>query len=149
MQEIEAENTQYWYYPDDELDKILATFWFAVKTQRPALEEQAKEEAIRKGNDPHPERYTIASLRNLRNGLSRCLASHGKNIDLTTDEKFRHSQNAFKDACKELKQLGKGIVVCYPEITHGGTFPLSVPLENFQKFHFLKFIAAVQFFAHK
>ena len=29
-----AENTQYWYYPDDELGSILAKFWLALKMQR-------------------------------------------------------------------------------------------------------------------
>ena len=78
---------------------------------------------LKKNEDPHPELYSIASLRNLRNGLSRCLSDHRKSIDLTTDSKFGDSQHAFKDACKELKQCGKGIVHSYPEIEHSGKVP--------------------------
>ena len=120
LQESGAQNTQYWFYPDEELDKILSKFWFEVRTQRAPLSDTERNEAFKNNEDPHPERYTIASLRNLRNGLSRCLAENGKNIDLTTDPKFKLSQNAFKDACKELKKFGKGIIHSYPEITHTG-----------------------------
>ena len=78
LQESGAENTQYWYYPDDELDKILCKFWFEARTQRSPLSEEEKRHAIANNDDPFPERYSIASLRNLRNGLSRCLSEHGK-----------------------------------------------------------------------
>ena len=120
LEEINAHSTEYWYYPDEELDQVLSRFWFAVHTQRDPLNESEKKEAMKNNSDIHPEQYTIASLHNLRNGLSRCLSEHGKNIDLTTDPKFRESQRAFKDACKELKQIGKENVTSYPEITHAG-----------------------------
>ena len=35
LEEKGTENSQYWYHPDDELDKILCNFWFEVRTQRP------------------------------------------------------------------------------------------------------------------
>ena len=89
------------------MDKILAKFWFEVRTQKPALTEEQKANALANNADPNPNRYTIASLCNLRNGLSRCLNEHSKNIDLTMDENFRLSQNSIKDACKDLKQIGK------------------------------------------
>ena len=120
LMEKGVENTQYWYYPDEELDHILCKFWFEARSQRAPLNEDQRREALAKNLDPYPERYTIASLHNLRNGLSRCLADHGKNIDLTTDPKFINCQCAFKDACKELKQFGKGNVNSYPEIEHSG-----------------------------
>ena len=113
-------NSEYWYYPEDELDNILCKFWFEVRTQHPGLDNNERDEALKKNQDPYPERYTIASLRNLRNGLSRCLTEHGKSIDLTNDSAFKKSQKSFKDACKELKQLGKGHVASYPEIQHAG-----------------------------
>ena len=64
--------------------------------------------------------YTISSLRNLRNGISRCLEERGRGIDLTTDPKYQKSQKAFGDACKELKRIGKGEVKNHPEIEHPG-----------------------------
>ena len=115
LQEKGLESTEYWYYPEDELDDILSHFWFEAHTQRPLLSNEEKHQAI-----PNPDRYTIASLRNMRNGLLRCLVEHGKNIDLTTDDNIRKSQWAFKDACKELKHIGKGTVNSYPEIEHSG-----------------------------
>ena len=90
------------------------------------LDKKEQEEAIQNNSNLHPEGYTIAALLNLKNGLSRCLSFHGKSIDLTTDENFRESQRAFKDACKKLKQLGKGIVHIYLEISH----PLMDPDRN-------------------
>ena len=43
-----------------------------------------------------------------------------RNIDLTSDPKFKHSQSSFKDAIKELKKIGKGKVKSYPEIEQAG-----------------------------
>ena len=64
-------------------------------------------------------------MRNLRNGLSRQLHEKGRMIDLTRDPKFVKSQDAFKGACRELKNHGKGIVRSYPEISHAGRFNTS------------------------
>ena len=120
LEESEAQTTEYWYYPDEELDLILSRFWFDVRTQKQPLNEEEKIQILSKNGDPYPHQYIIACLRNLRNSLSRCLAERGKNINLTTDENFRLSQKSFKDACKELKQLGKGNVNSCPEISHSG-----------------------------
>ena len=70
LEEKQYENTEYWCYPDGELDEILSHFWFELRTQRPALNESERNAAINNNSDIYPERYTIASLRNLRNGLS-------------------------------------------------------------------------------
>ena len=134
LEEKGCENTQYWFYPDEELDRILSKFWFEVRTQKPSLTEEQRKEVENKNSDLNPDRYTIASLRNLRNGLSRCLSDHDKNIDLTNDPNFKLSQNSFKDACKELKQIGKGHVTSYPEITHAGTF-MKIIYTNFYRKH--------------
>ena len=89
LEKIGTENCQYWYYLDEELDQVLSKFWFEVRTQREPLNEDQKKQTLESNSDVNPERYTIASLRNLRNGLSRYLNEHGKNIDLTTDPNFR------------------------------------------------------------
>ena len=115
--------TEYWCYPDDELDKILCKFWFNVWTTKPPREDE--------NDSNHPELYTIASLRNLCNGMSRELQGHVRNIDLTTDTKYTKSRKCFLDACKELKEKGKDIVWSYPEIHHKGKVLVSIFTLNF------------------
>ena len=65
-----CQSTEYWYYPDTELDDILCHFWFEVRMQKSPLSATEKEEARNNKSDLYPERYTITSLRNLRNGLT-------------------------------------------------------------------------------
>ena len=64
----------------------------------------------------------MTSLRGLRNALTRELVKHNRNIDLTTDPSFKNSQAAFKDAAKELKRIGKGVIHSFPEIEHAGSY---------------------------
>ena len=70
----------------------------------------------------------------MRNALTRELSIHGRFIDLTTDPNFKQLQTAFKDACKELKEMGHVVVHHYPEITHAGRhenkFFSSIPDHN-------------------
>ena len=120
LTEKRCRSTEYCYYPDDELDSLLCHFWFEVRTQKSELTVEEKNEAKSNNRDLYPERYTIASLCNLQNGLTRCLQDHSRNINLTNDPKYKNSQNAFKDACKDLKNLGKGQVKSYPETDHAG-----------------------------
>ena len=138
LQEKELENTEYWTYPDDELDDILASFWFEVRTNRSSKDEIDENDKAKKAkvetNDQYPEYYSIASMRNLRNGLSRELQNHGRMINLTTDPKFVQLQKAFKDACKELKQKGKGLVKSYPEILHSGMLKTKLKVVFFTQF---------------
>ena len=47
-------------------------------------------------------------------------------IDLTRDSKFKKGQVNFKNACKELKGKGKGVVKSYPEIKHKGPYILFI-----------------------
>ena len=107
LREKECNNTEYWSYPEDELDDILSKFWFEVRSTN----------VDQNGEN---ERYSITSLRSLRNGLTRELVKHNRNIDLTSDPNFKKSQMAFKDACKELKKICKGSIKTYPEIQHTG-----------------------------
>ena len=78
LEESGAENSEYWYYPDEELDQVLSKFWFDVHTQKEPLSEEKRREALSINEDPYEERYSIASLWNLQNGLSRSLAQHVK-----------------------------------------------------------------------
>ena len=109
LMEKDCINTEFWTYPDEELDAILCKFWFEVRSTH-------------KKNDGEFEQYSITSLRNLRNALTRELVKHNRNIDLTNYPPYKKSQAAFKDACKELKKIGKGKIRSYPEINHTGVF---------------------------
>ena len=90
LMEKDVENTEFWTYPEDELDDILSRFWFEVRSTN--IDEN--------GDFTH---YSLTSLHGLRNALTRELVKHNRNIDLTTDPSFKKSQMAFKDASKELK----------------------------------------------
>ena len=115
LNEKEFANTEYWTYPENELDSILAKFWFEVRSTN-----------VNENGDY--EHYCVTSLRSLCNGFTRELVKHNRNIDLTSDPMFKKSQSAFKDACKELKQIGKGTIKSYPEIIHAGNFYFVVKL---------------------
>ena len=80
LEELSTESSEYWYYSENELNLVLFKFWFDVCTQRPPLSKEEKYQALQNNADPNPEHYSIASLRNLRNGLSRCLSGHGKTL---------------------------------------------------------------------
>ena len=107
LMEKDCQNTEFWTYPEDELDSVLAKFWFEVRSNQRD-----------QNGDFIP--YSLTSLRGLRNALTRELVKHNRNIDLTSDPKFKKSQTAFKDASKELKRIGKGVIHSYPEIEHAG-----------------------------
>ena len=101
------DSTEYWCYPDEELDAILVKFWFEVRSS-----------VI--NDDGENEPYSVASLRNCCNAITRNLHTKGRYIDLSKDSKYVRSQKSFKDAVKELKKIGKGAVKSYPEICHAG-----------------------------
>lgn len=92
---------EYWKFEFPLLDKILTKFWF---------------EARRKNKD----RYTVNSLKHVRYGLNRNLKNRGIEVDLLKSECFTNSQNAFQDACSQLKSLGYGYVKHYDEIKPSG-----------------------------
>lgn len=96
-------NYNYWMYSDETLDKILCKFWFEVR--------QAK----------NNEMYNINSMKSIRYGVNRNLKKRGKDIDITKSDAYTKSQEAFADACRELKLLGYGFVKHYEEIKGKGT----------------------------
>lgn len=96
-------NFEYWTYLDQLLDEILCKFWFETRQVT-------------------GEMYTINSLKNIRYGINRNLKRHGKEKDITKSDCFTKNQQAFADACKELKALGFGFVKHYDEIKTKGWF---------------------------
>ena len=84
------------------MDECLSEFWFSARTLK-------------------GEKYTVASLINLRHSLSRYMKAPPFNrlIDIVKDAPFRGSQEAFKGAIRELKAEGKGAIKHHPEIVDG------------------------------
>ena len=62
-------NTEYWTYPDDELDSILSKFCFEMRSSQ-----------VDDKGDFIP--YSITSLHSLRNGLTREIVRHSRNITI-------------------------------------------------------------------
>ena len=62
----------------------------------------------------------MAILANIRHTLNRKLKRHRCEFDITRDPRFIKSQEAFKDACRELKSVGKAVVKHFPEINPEG-----------------------------
>ena len=119
-------NTEFWTYPDEELDNILVNFRFKMRSNQ-------------KDENGEFQHYSLTSLQGLRNALTRELVKHNRNIDLTNDPAFKKSQSSFKDASKELKRIGKGVIHSYPEIIQAGlSKALSSPIiisVFFEPFH--------------
>ena len=67
------------------------------------------------------KKYKVQSLKGIRYGLKRFLIEKGHTFDIITDGKFRKSQIAFDDACKELKAEGLGYIEPFREISPAGT----------------------------
>ena len=60
------------------------------------------------------------SLKSLCYGINRVLCDKKYGHDITTSNAFLGSQDAFKDALKELKSEGYGHIRHTPEITNAG-----------------------------
>ena len=97
-------------YSKEKLNSILKNFWFEARQKK------------KKNDDPvaKPELYSKATLQNIRHAINRNIHDAGKYYDITTDEAFGESENAYKAACKELKEKGRAVVNSYPEIVHAG-----------------------------
>lgn len=92
---------EYWTLDNKTLDEYLCKFWFEIRTVE-------------------GERYKTATLANFRYGINRCLKKRGRRIDIVHSPEFIKSQEAFADACRELKKLGFGVRVPYKAITPTG-----------------------------
>lgn len=101
QEDLPEEQTDFYAFDTETLDKWLGKFWFAARTKK-------------------MEKYTISSLDNMRYSLNRCLKKAGKMFDITKSEAFIPSQQAFNDATKDLKMCGKGVVKSHKEIIPSG-----------------------------
>ena len=110
LNEIGCNSTDFWTYDEYDLDRYLAKFWFA-----------ARQEKVDKDTG-ESKKYKVQSLKSLCYVLKRFLLKKGREYDIITDGKFRKSQIAFDDACKELKAQGLGFMEPFREISHTGTF---------------------------
>ena len=101
LKEKGVENTDFFTYTEEELDRNLKMFWFSAHTKT-----------------THQE-YQASSLETLHYGLNRALKKYGHTFAITKAEctSFTSSIKAFKDVMKDLKQKGKGRVKNYKEIT--------------------------------
>lgn len=104
--ETVEENYDYWTYSEQLLDKILCKFWFEARQQ-------------------NSDMYNISSLKAIRYGVNRNLKRHGKDFDIVKSDCFTKCQEAFQDACRELKQKGYGFVKHYDEIKASGQYNCS------------------------
>ena len=100
LSQIGVEDTNFFDYTEQELNKYLKMFWFNARTKT-----------------THQE-YHASSLETIRYGLNRTLKKYGHAFDITKSEfgSFTGSIKAFKDVMTDLKQKGKGHVINYKEI---------------------------------
>ena len=108
LTEIGCNSNKFWQFDDYDLDRHLSKFWFAARQEKP--------DKI----TGEPKKYKVQTLKSLRYGLKRFLLENGKTVDIITDGKYRKSQIAFDDACKELKAEGLGFIQPYREISPTG-----------------------------
>ena len=64
--------------------------------------------------------YSVNTLRNFKYALNRILRKKGHEFDITQSPSFKPVMDAFNNACKELKENGKGYVNSAEEITEEG-----------------------------
>ena len=109
--------TNYCEFEPDVLDTYLAKFWFGARKDASSDTDE---------DDPNfdPElkskKYTASSLRNYQYALNRILKRSERNYDITNQNIFKKSTEAFADAIKELKSEGKAETKSKPEISEDG-----------------------------
>ncbi len=109
------ENYEDWtQFGEKPLDECLVKFWFTLRTKK-------------------GEYLSLTNLQNFKHSLNDALKCAGRKIDITKDPQFINSQEAYKDAARELKQKGKAVIRHYPEIIPSGK-------KNLQNFDMKQFI---------
>ena len=124
LQENGADDVEYWYFEEPELDNWLAKFWLCVRKGDESDSDGGNSD---KEEDPDKKNkmYSANTLRSFRYGLNRVLRSKGHLYKITEKgTSFQKSDEAFKLAIKELKSEGKAEIHSYPEITEEGTVDL-------------------------
>lgn len=86
-----GEDTNFYEFEQEKLDRHLSTFWFNARTT-------------------NGDFYKSSSLQALCYGLNRCLNKYGHTFDITKRScaAFTKSIQSYEDAQKELKREGKG-----------------------------------------
>ena len=107
----------YWNYDEEELDSMLAKFWFGARKD-PDTDEETDTEDPKKMN----LMYSTNTMKNFRYIINRILKTKGHLYDIMSKAtlSFKWSQQAFIDSQKELKALGKAEIKSAPEITEDG-----------------------------
>ena len=111
------DQTNYWEYEAENLDKYLAKFWFGARKDASS---DTEEDDTNFDPELKSKKYTASSLRNYQYSLNRILKRHNSNYDITNRFVFKKSTDAFADAIKELKSEGKAKTKSKPEITDDG-----------------------------
>lgn len=96
-------DNDFYAFDTETLNKWLAKLWFGARNQKGGY-------------------YRANSVRSMKYALNRCLKKAGKEFDITTSDKFVHSQRGYADAMKQLKILGYGYVVSHKEIIPEGIY---------------------------
>ena len=93
-------NPDFESYSDTELGSVLCTFYLDARTKKGDM-------------------YKTSSLENIRHSLNRYLKAPPvcRDIDIITDEQFKKSNESYKTALRELKQMGKGSTTHHPHIS--------------------------------
>ena len=103
LQQIGVQDTNFFLFTEEELDKHLSTFWWNART--------------RKGTN-----YTASSIETIRYSINRALQRYGHNYDITSKNSlsFVTSNKSFQNAQKDRKQNGLGVVKNTEEIPSEG-----------------------------
>lgn len=99
----DLDSTNFYLFDTEKLDYYLTKFYFGARQKK----------------DPS-KKYTVSSLEQMRNSLSRSLKWYGHKFDITKSDEFATSIEANKDACRELKQEGYGHVKSHKSMTPDG-----------------------------
>ena len=87
-----CQSTEFWFFTESELDYWLSKFWYGAR-QLPQNDSQEE-----------GEMYSVNSLKGLMYGINRVLKKFGHEFDIGKSQNFRKSQEAFKNAVKELRE---------------------------------------------
>lgn len=102
----------------DKLNGALEGFWLGARKQK--SDGDAPAGSIRAGTGGNGKQafYKASTLENLRHSLNRYLKSppNEKGFDIIKDREFSASNESFKAALRELKDIGKGEISHHPEI---------------------------------
>lgn len=125
-----GEETCFESFSEEKLNSHLEGFWLSARKQKIEAETPG---SIQAGTDGGKLGfYKASTLENYRHSLNRYLKSppNDKHFDIIKDRQFSESNQSFKAALRELKNIGKGEISHYPEIEE---IDLGKLYSNFEK----------------